>query len=95
MIHLTEIYMSTGWSILVSDVYFVQIPHQLKPETMCIVRTSVSSPAQSGLLYQIDTLSVAFQEFTIVPSMENIRILTNEENLPWTLYVGVAGMPGV
>lgn len=87
--------MSTGWSILVSDVYFVQIPHQLKPETMSIVRTSVSSPAQSGLLYQIDTLSAAFQEFTIVPSMENIRILTNEENLPWTLYVGVAGMPGV
>ena len=38
---------------------------------------------------------IAFQEYTVLYSTKDVRILKNEEKLPWTLYVGVAGMPGM
>jgi len=30
----------------------------------------------------------------VFPNIDNLRILKNEENLPWAAYVGVIGMPG-
>ena len=37
---------------------------------------------------------IAFKHYVILPSADNIRVLENKEGLPWSLYVGVAGMPG-
>ena len=51
----------------------------------------------------IDTSSIsthilaAFQEYVILPEppKDGIwRVLENKEGLPWSVYVGVAGMPG-
>lgn len=28
------------------------------------------------------------------PTLDGLRILENKEGLPWSVYVGVAGMPG-
>lgn len=39
----------------------------------------------------------AFQEYVVLPEFPNDgiwRVLENKENLPWSAYVGVAGMPG-
>lgn len=47
-------------------------------------------------LVSIDTLA-EFQEYVILPSLPNDgiwRVLENKQNLPWSVYVGVAGMPG-
>ncbi|CAL1711174.1 unnamed protein product [Somion occarium] len=35
-----------------------------------------------------------FQHYTILKDLEGLRILENKEKLPWSAYVGVAGMPG-
>ncbi|EKM53341.1 uncharacterized protein PHACADRAFT_259646 [Phanerochaete carnosa HHB-10118-sp] len=35
-----------------------------------------------------------FQEYFILPGLEGSRILENKEGLPWSAYVGIAGMPG-
>ena len=38
-----------------------------------------------------------FQEYVILPGLPDDgiwRVLENKENLPWSVYVGVAGMPG-
>ncbi|KIP01974.1 hypothetical protein PHLGIDRAFT_112558 [Phlebiopsis gigantea 11061_1 CR5-6] len=35
-----------------------------------------------------------FQKFFIRPSLEGVRILENKEKLPWSTYLGAAGMPG-
>ena len=37
----------------------------------------------------------AFQEYSVLSTVECSRILKNEEKLPWSVYVGVAGMPGM
>jgi NADPH-dependent curcumin reductase CurA len=41
---------------------------------------------------------VSFQQYSVVnlklPFPFNYRVIKNEENLPWSLYVGVLGMPG-
>ncbi|EGO23779.1 hypothetical protein SERLADRAFT_349468 [Serpula lacrymans var. lacrymans S7.9] len=35
-----------------------------------------------------------FVEYSVKPNMQGLKVLKNEENLPWSVYVGVAGMPG-
>ncbi|EKM52847.1 uncharacterized protein PHACADRAFT_261502, partial [Phanerochaete carnosa HHB-10118-sp] len=35
-----------------------------------------------------------FQEYFILPGLEDSRILKNKEGLLWSAYVGIAGMPG-
>ncbi|KAF8996523.1 alcohol dehydrogenase [Cyathus striatus] len=35
-----------------------------------------------------------FVNYTIVTATEELRILNNKHNLPWSVYVGAAGMPG-
>ena len=35
-----------------------------------------------------------FSEYWVAPKLDGFRILENKENLPWSAYVGVAGMPG-
>ncbi|GJE88548.1 NADP-dependent oxidoreductase [Phanerochaete sordida] len=35
-----------------------------------------------------------FQEYTVLPGIGELRVLKNEEKLPWSVYVGIAGMPG-
>ena len=39
-------------------------------------------------------MHTAFQEYVVLPNMEGVEIVKNEENLPWSVYVGVLGMPG-
>ena len=44
----------------------------------------------------IDALA-EFQEYVILPGLPDDgiwRVLENKQNLPWSVYVGVAGMPG-
>ncbi|KAF9493528.1 NAD(P)-binding protein [Pleurotus eryngii] len=35
-----------------------------------------------------------FQEYIVQTDVANVRVLENKENLPWSTYVGAAGMPG-
>ncbi|EKM53346.1 uncharacterized protein PHACADRAFT_124959 [Phanerochaete carnosa HHB-10118-sp] len=35
-----------------------------------------------------------FKKYITLPNLEGSRILENKERLPWSAYVGVAGMPG-
>ncbi|EMD34313.1 hypothetical protein CERSUDRAFT_117192 [Gelatoporia subvermispora B] len=35
-----------------------------------------------------------FQEYNVVKDLAEFRLLENKEGLPWTVYVGVCGMPG-
>ncbi len=41
-----------------------------------------------------DSYHVAFQEYAIVHDFSTIRVVENNENVPWSVYVGVLGMPG-
>ncbi|KAJ7844817.1 alcohol dehydrogenase [Mycena leptocephala] len=34
------------------------------------------------------------QQYTVLPGMEGLTFLENDAKLPWTVFVGVAGMPG-
>lgn len=36
----------------------------------------------------------AHQEYTVMANMENRSVLEKDPKLPWTVYVGAAGMPG-
>ncbi|KAL0961288.1 hypothetical protein HGRIS_006248 [Hohenbuehelia grisea] len=38
---------------------------------------------------------ISFEEYIIFPKLEGVEILTNDANIPWSYYVGVAGMPGM
>ncbi|EGN98194.1 hypothetical protein SERLA73DRAFT_74422 [Serpula lacrymans var. lacrymans S7.3] len=35
-----------------------------------------------------------FAEYSVKPNMQGFKVLKNEEKLPWSVYVGIAGMPG-
>lgn len=37
---------------------------------------------------------VDFQEYDIKKDMFDLRVIENKENLPWSVFVGAAGMPG-
>ncbi|KAF8530097.1 NAD-P-binding protein [Hysterangium stoloniferum] len=36
----------------------------------------------------------AYQAYIVLPSASGLRVLENKEKLPWSVYVGTAGMPG-
>ena len=36
----------------------------------------------------------AFEQYWIKDKFEGLRIIENKEKIPWTLYVGLAGMAG-
>ena len=42
-----------------------------------------------------NAICVAFEQYKVVPNLQGFRILKNGVNIPWSLYVGLAGMPGV
>lgn len=35
-----------------------------------------------------------FQQYTIWDDVKKLRVIKNEEKLPWSVYIGVGGMPG-
>ncbi|KAJ8474584.1 hypothetical protein ONZ45_g15904 [Pleurotus djamor] len=35
-----------------------------------------------------------FQEYSVFSEIDQLRLLQNKEGIPWSLYVGIAGMPG-
>lgn len=37
---------------------------------------------------------VAFQEYSVQHETESFTKVHNEYNLPWSLFVGIAGLPG-
>ncbi|KAJ7364504.1 alcohol dehydrogenase [Mycena albidolilacea] len=39
-------------------------------------------------------VSIPHQEYSVLPNMEELIFLEKDPNLPWTVYVGAAGMPG-
>jgi hypothetical protein len=41
-----------------------------------------------------DGVHKAFQAYINMPSASALRVLENKEKLPWSVYVGAAGMPG-
>ncbi|CAL1711894.1 unnamed protein product [Somion occarium] len=49
-----------------------------------------------GVVIRSENPSVkpAFQTYTILKDLTGLRILENKEGLPWSAYVGIAGMPG-
>ena len=36
----------------------------------------------------------AFQQYAVLPNIDGLTVVKNEEKLPWSVYVGIAGMPG-
>lgn len=40
-------------------------------------------------------ICVAFEQYKVIPNLQGYRILKNEAKIPWSLYVGLAGMPGL
>ncbi|KAF8530096.1 NAD-P-binding protein [Hysterangium stoloniferum] len=38
--------------------------------------------------------ALEYQAYIVLPSASGLRVLENTEKLPWSVYVGVAGMPG-
>lgn len=41
-----------------------------------------------------DILYAAYEEYFVWAKDKQTKLLKNEENIPWSLYIGVAGMPG-
>ena len=37
---------------------------------------------------------LAFQQYALLKNAQPYRVLENKEKLPWSVYVGVCGMPG-
>jgi hypothetical protein len=42
----------------------------------------------------MDSNCAAYQEYTVLPELGALQILEKLPTLPWTAYVGAAGMPG-
>lgn len=40
-------------------------------------------------------LYAVFQEYFVANDASAFTVLENKENLPWSTYVGVCGMPGI
>ena len=36
----------------------------------------------------------AFQEYSVLRDISKVRVIENKEKLPWSVYLGVCGMPG-
>lgn len=58
------------------------------------IRESLSGTACNRLPAVNARYMLAFQEYSVIPNKEGVRVIKNEEKLPWTVYVGAAGMPG-
>ncbi|KAF8349606.1 hypothetical protein F5887DRAFT_1235611 [Amanita rubescens] len=39
--------------------------------------------------------SLAHEEYSIIPNIDGLSKIENLHNLPWSVYIGVAGMPGL
>ncbi|KAJ7599454.1 NAD(P)-binding protein [Mycena floridula] len=52
--------------------------------------------SESGLFETNDRVEgvISFEQYSVVSNPQSLRIIKNEHNLPWSLYVGVLGMPG-
>ena len=37
---------------------------------------------------------LAFQKYVVLEKPRDFKVLENKEKLPWSIYVGVCGMPG-
>lgn len=37
----------------------------------------------------------AHQEYCVISNTDGIQVIDNKHNLPWSAYIGVAGMPGL
>ena len=63
------------------------------PSTLPLTHPSLppSTPKPS---YTLLTHPPAFQTYIIVPGA-GLRVLNNTHNIPWSVYVGTAGMPGM
>ena len=48
----------------------------------------------SSLGFVSDGERTAFKEYFILDKPDETRILENKEGLPWSVYLGAAGMPG-
>jgi len=55
-----------------------------------VLRSEHTEVAAGDHVYGI----LPFQQYVIKPSLEGLRIIKNEENLPWSVYIGALGMPG-
>lgn len=41
-----------------------------------------------------DHLRAAQKQYNIISKLDRLRIIDNKHNLPWSVYIGVAGMAG-
>jgi NADPH-dependent curcumin reductase CurA len=57
--------------------------------------SSVRLQSPHKLLLLPSHVSEAFQHYVIVQDAKKFEVLKNEEKLPWSVYVGVLGMPGL
>ncbi|KAF5348451.1 hypothetical protein D9756_009557 [Leucocoprinus leucothites] len=55
-----------------------------------VVRTETDKVKVGDHLYG----DLAFEEYTIRPSLDGLVVLDNKHNLPWSVFIGTAGMPG-
>ena len=57
-----------------------------------------SSVSNTHIYFRLDAplnTFAAFQQYWIAPALsQGLRIIENKEKLPWSVYLGVAGMPG-
>ena len=56
-----------------------------------------SSVSNTRIYFRLDvplTIITAFQQYWIAPSLDqDPRFIENKEKLPWSVYLGVVGMP--
>jgi len=58
---------------------------------VCVVLRSENPKVAAGKhIYGI----IPHQQYTVLPSMEGLTFLEKDPKLPWTVFVGAAGMPG-
>lgn len=55
----------------------------------------VSEPTTFYLDFILTSRTSAFEEYIVFSDADHIRVLKNEEQIPWTVYLGIAGMPGM
>ncbi len=48
----------------------------------------------TGVRMPPNARTTAFQEYVVQTNVAHVRLLENKENIPWSNYVGAAGMPG-
>lgn len=66
---------------------------QATTSTASTVRGLFLHPPLSSSL-SLRRIYPAFQQYAVFPSAKDHLVLKNEEKIPWSYYVGAAGMPG-